>query len=74
MRYWCVITLLVMLHLHGNAQVFSFEHYTPANGLAQSQITSICQDDNGILWIGTRNGLSSFDGIEFKNYYARDDW
>ena len=72
MRYWCVITLLVMLHLHGNAQVFSFEHYTPANGLAQSQITSICQDDNGILWIGTRNGLSSFDGIEFKNYYARD--
>jgi ligand-binding sensor domain-containing protein len=32
----------------------------------------IVQDSRGFLWIGTRNGLSRFDGIEFVNYFRKD--
>jgi ligand-binding sensor domain-containing protein/anti-sigma regulatory factor (Ser/Thr protein kinase) len=30
------------------------------------------QDSRGFIWISTRNGLSRFDGMEFKNYYRKD--
>jgi signal transduction histidine kinase/ligand-binding sensor domain-containing protein len=34
------------------------------NGLPDDWVTSICQDNNGELWVGTLNGLASFrDGV-----------
>jgi len=70
-RYVFVI-VIILINIPAHAQIFSFSHYTPANGLAQSQVSDIIQDDNGIIWIATRNGLSAFDGFGFKNYYTRD--
>ncbi len=35
------------------------------NGLNQNSITSLYQDKAGILWIGTQDGLHSYNGIEF---------
>lgn len=29
-------------------------------------------DKNGLLWIGTTNGLNSYDGYRVKNYFSRD--
>jgi ligand-binding sensor domain-containing protein len=28
----------------------------------------MAQDEVGYIWLGTENGLSRFDGINFKNY------
>lgn len=55
-----------------NAQSYSLKAYTPANGLNQSQVTDIFQDSRAYIWIGTRNGLSRFNGLEFENYYRQD--
>jgi signal transduction histidine kinase/ligand-binding sensor domain-containing protein/DNA-binding response OmpR family regulator len=33
-------------------------------GLPQSTVTSLAQDTDGVLWIGTFDGLASFDGQE----------
>ena len=30
------------------------------------------EDQKGFIWIGTREGLSRFDGAEFKNFYFSD--
>lgn len=54
------------------AQRYNYINYTVEDGLAQSQVRDICQDENGYLWIGTNAGLSRFDGIEFVNY-SEDD-
>jgi ligand-binding sensor domain-containing protein/anti-sigma regulatory factor (Ser/Thr protein kinase) len=39
------------------------------NGLPDSKITAIVQDGAGFLWIGTGNGLSRYDGTEFRNFF-----
>lgn len=42
---------------------------TTANGLiSNSGIFSMEQDPQGYLWIGTHEGVSRFDGSEFRNY------
>ena len=50
------------------SQQYNFKNYTVEDGLAQSQINAINQDQFGYLWIGTESGLSRFDGISFVNY------
>ena len=43
--------------------------FTTDNGLPHNFIQSIAQDQTGFIWIATWDGLSRFDGYEFKNYY-----
>lgn len=54
-----------------NAQVptlpkIEFEHIS--KGLSQNTVTCILQDTDGFMWMGTRNGLNRYDGVEFKEY------
>src|SRR3546814_6163743 len=39
---------------------------TIEQGLVNNEVTSLCQDKSGFLWIGTRGGLNRYDGYEFK--------
>ena len=43
----------------------SLERYGLDESLSQLSVTSIVQDDNGFLWIGTQEGLNRFDGQRF---------
>lgn len=47
-------------------------HYTVKNGLPQMQCVNLYQDSKGYIWIGTKVGLSRFDGIKFENYGLED--
>ena len=38
------------------------------DGLPSNSISSITQDDNGLIWIGTWNGLSFYDGYRFFTF------
>jgi len=49
-----------------------FTRYAVKEGLTDSRITCLQQDDEGYLWIGTETGLNRFDGVSFKNYYGGD--
>ncbi len=48
-----------------------FRTFTPEHGLPSSQIQALGEDASGRLWIGTTNGLASYDGHAFKSYVAR---
>lgn len=43
------------------------------DGVAQSQVYSVIQDQRGILWFGTQGGgLTCYDGVRFKTFTERD--
>ena len=46
-----------------------FEHYTADEGLSQSTVKCIQQDELGFMWFGTTNGLNQFDGLQFTSFH-----
>ncbi|MBU3002026.1 EAL domain-containing protein [Paraglaciecola arctica] len=51
-----------------------FEKYSKSQGLVQNTVSNIIEDPNGFMWFATFEGLSRFDGYEFKNYrYSSKD-
>ncbi|WP_434926731.1 EAL domain-containing protein [Shewanella sp. HL-SH2] len=53
--------------------ILNYDSYTVADGLSQNTVTSIVEDSEGYIWIGTVNGLNRFDGTEFTHFYAEDN-
>ncbi|RYY69729.1 MAG: hypothetical protein EOO13_08660 [Chitinophagaceae bacterium] len=51
----------------------NFSTLTEKDGLSNKKINSIAQDINGVIWLGTYNGLSRFDGSRVKTYYNSDN-
>ena len=45
---------------------FNFKNYTISDGLSQSFVSSIVQDDLNGLWVGTQDGLNRYDGNSFE--------
>jgi hypothetical protein len=53
-----------------------FSRLSTAQGLSQTQVSEIVQDDQGFVWFGTQYGLDRYDGYEFKVFThdpARED-
>jgi len=61
-----------------SAQTTSFIYYGVEQGLSQSQVQDLAQDDDGNLWIATLSGLTKYNGREFKTFSRKDslaeDW
>ncbi|MBI1806968.1 MAG: hypothetical protein HYR76_07955 [Ignavibacteria bacterium] len=64
--------VLVVFTAKVAAQEFHFQSYVVHDGLPSNYITALCQDSRGYLWIGTDNGLSLYDGTEFRNFTTTD--
>jgi ligand-binding sensor domain-containing protein/signal transduction histidine kinase len=64
--------ILGLLATVATAERLPIKVYTTADGLAGSDILNIVPDSRGFLWFATRNGLSRFDGTEFRNYTTDD--
>ncbi|QNA44787.1 sensor histidine kinase [Lacibacter sediminis] len=64
-----------MLYCITTAQFRStdFTLYSIENGLSSNLLTSIVQDEQGYLWIGSANGLNRFDGNQFVQYHQGTD-
>ncbi|WP_114778586.1 hybrid sensor histidine kinase/response regulator transcription factor [Botryobacter ruber] len=45
-----------------------FRNYTVTDGLSSNTVWAISQDEQGYMWFGTKDGLSRFDGYQFKSF------
>ncbi|TXH64734.1 MAG: hypothetical protein E6Q88_15110 [Lysobacteraceae bacterium] len=45
-------------------------HWTVNDGLPNGVVRALAQTQDGRLWVGTHDGLASFDGFEFETYLS----
>lgn len=64
------LLLLMIVFFGGIVQVVAENTlFYDSKQLTCDLITSICQDKDGFIWIGTDYGLNKFNGIQFTHYY-----
>ncbi len=74
-----VLLVLIMLlpacleMVQAQSNELKFEHLTKEDGLSSSDITSVVQDQQGFIWIGTIDGLNRYDGYTIKTYRSNLD-
>ncbi|MGV3632126.1 MAG: two-component regulator propeller domain-containing protein [Bacteroidota bacterium] len=71
MRFFAVCFCLLFTRFI-SAQSYTFTSYSIPEGLAQTQVKAIAEDQNGYLWVGTLGGLSRFNGSVFTNFSSED--
>ncbi|EAY25798.1 ligand-binding sensor domain-containing protein [Microscilla marina] len=49
-------------------QQMKFARLTPKDGLSQNTINCVLQDKRGVLWFGTADGLSKYEGYQLRTY------
>lgn len=59
-----VLPFLVTLSTFSQAPKLRFKHITTEEGLSNSTIETIFQDQRGFIWFGTRDGLNRYDGYQ----------
>ncbi|MGY8926746.1 MAG: ligand-binding sensor domain-containing protein, partial [Flavobacteriales bacterium] len=61
------IIVLCLLSVKSLAQgKYRFNNYTINNGLSQSSVITIIQDNHNALWAGTQDGINRYDGKKFE--------
>lgn len=61
-----LVFLLVVLSGYSQDQFNRFRHISTSDGFSLNSVNSIGQDDKGLIWFGTRNGLMRYDGTELR--------
>jgi len=68
--FFYAVFFLLTSNLFG--QTYYFDYYGVKEGLAQSKVYSVLQENQGYLWIATESGVTKFDGVTFTNYTSQE--
>lgn len=71
-KYIIYIIFIIFVARPADAQDFNYVRYDTKDGLAGSTVYDECQDKDGFMWFATENGLSRFDGTNFRNFTVKD--
>ena len=64
---WVMVLLLSYVG-SSSAQEYAFRNYSIGQGLSESVVNTLTQDEKGYIWMGTGFGLNRFDGHDFTIY------
>ena len=79
-RCLALVALLAMTPIAGAGQTagsldpsldidqYVHRSWTEEDGLPHNAVLAILQTSDGYIWVGTRGGLSRFDGVRFTNF------
>lgn len=60
-----LILLYILCYCSCIAQEYAVRFYDDSDGLSQWHATKVLQDNTGMIWFSTWNGLNRFDGVDF---------
>ena len=63
-----LLQLILMQNIYSQSDSLIIEHYTGEQGLSNSSIMSIYQDNKGYIWFSTGKGIDRYDGYNFQPY------
>ncbi|MGB8491611.1 MAG: two-component regulator propeller domain-containing protein, partial [Bacteroidales bacterium] len=66
MRLFFISFIVSLLSVVTNGRPYYFRHYRNDNGLSNNTVVACIQDRRGFIWFGTKEGLTRFDGFQFK--------
>ncbi len=74
----CFLTIIPLLLFFGKPsflfsqdnRAIKFRHLTIEDGLSQSIVNSVAQDQFGFIWIGTEYGLNRYNGLAVEVFQA----
>lgn len=72
LAYWAGLVWMISwmpLSAQKETPNYQFKHITSTDGLSHNSISAIIQDSDGIMWIGTFDGLNRYDGRSFQTFY-----
>lgn len=58
-----LILLIFVIAANPSSQAWNLCNISNADGMTNSAALSLCQDYDGLLWIGTCEGINIFDGV-----------
>nr|WP_320059403.1 two-component regulator propeller domain-containing protein [uncultured Bacteroides sp.] len=64
----CLLTIALPAVGVNVPQKYSVTYFSAQNGVEDGLVNDIIQDQKGLLWFATWNGLYRFDGYNFENY------
>ena len=70
-RQWFGTDEGVAIHTSYNT-LQDWKNYTQQDGLINDFVQAICKENENVIWFGTQNGVSRFDGISWTNYTTSD--
>lgn len=69
----CLFAALAIPNTISGLNNYFFRRISIEQGLSNTGVNCILRDYKGVLWIGTKTGLNSFDRNELKTYYSNDN-
>ena len=72
-RHIKFITLFFFLLLSSKITSQNKRFFDYNQGLSNSLINKVYQDDLGFIWVATEDGLNRFDGIRFKTFTQKEN-
>lgn len=72
LRQLLALSLLLVLSFEVFSQHSYFRQMTDDDGLPGNDIYDMIHSDDGFIWFASDNGVSRYDGNEFKNFSVED--
>lgn len=69
----CFLFCFKNVYAQFSTDLYYSKKFTVNDGLSNSTINDLVQDEYGFLWIATQDGLNRFDGYSFKIFRADED-
>src|SRR5689334_3500581 len=73
--FYCILLPLLLHPVWSGAQSTSsyiFSHLDTHDGLLSEDITDVCQDRKGFMWVASVSGLQRYDGHRYISFRHND--
>lgn len=68
--HWIIVLLICCSSFLWGQDHIQFKNYTISDGLSQSVVNCIVQDNLSAMWLGTQDGINRFNGKSFEVFSA----